>query len=355
MQINTNRQRTPLASLAVFARKRSASTLLLECLAMTILVLVSSRPISAQQKSEETTRSVSKGAPTFETNANLPAEPIGRDDLIGISVYDAPELTRSVRVDADGTIRLPMVQRRIDAAGLKPDDLEKSIRAALIDEQLLVDPIVAVSVIEYRSRPINVIGEVKNPTSFQAAGTVTLFDAISRAGGLTENAGPEIVVSSQKPGEGPNSPVLVRRILVTDLFNSMDPSMNMTLEGGELIRVPEAGHFYVFGNVREPGVFTIRNGSAATVLTALTQSRGLQPYTGKFGYIYRSETGNSSKSEIPVELKKIIDHELPDVQLQANDILYVPEATGKKNTVSAARTVEMLAVGMATTLFYIYH
>jgi hypothetical protein len=73
------------------------------------------------------------------------------------------------------------------------------------------------------------------------------------------------------------------------------------------------------------------------------------------GYIYRSETGNGTKNEIPVEFKKIINHELPDVQLQANDILYVPEATGKKNTASVARTVAMIGAGMATSLLYFYH
>jgi polysaccharide export outer membrane protein len=119
----------------------------------------------------------------------LPVEKIGPDDLIGITVYDAPELTRTVRVDAGGDIRLPMVPQHIKAAGLYPAELEKAISTVLIQENVLVDPVVTVSVVEYRSRPITVAGAVKTPVTFQATGTVTLLDAITRAGGLTENAG----------------------------------------------------------------------------------------------------------------------------------------------------------------------
>ena len=93
--------------------------------------------------------------------SNLPVERIGRDDLVGITVYDSPELTRTVRVGADGNIRLPMVQQHIHAAGLYPAELEAAITTALIQENVLVEPIVTVSVVEYRSRPITVVGAVR--------------------------------------------------------------------------------------------------------------------------------------------------------------------------------------------------
>jgi polysaccharide export outer membrane protein len=319
-----------------------------------VLVILMATSTCAQQTATATSRSVNNGPGTFDASTNLPSEPVGKNDLIGISVYDAPEFTRSVRVDGDGTIRLPMVEKHIPAAGFTPEELEKTVRAALIDEHILVDPIVSISVVEYRSRTINVVGEVKNPMTFQAVGTITLFDAISRAGGLTENAGSEIIVSSAKSKTGSDTP-LIRRIAVSDLLNSNDSSANLILEGGELVRVPEAGHFYTFGDVKQPGVFTIKNGFEPTVLTALVLSGGLLPYPTKFGFIYRDAVGSSAKNEIPVELKKIIDHKIPDVPLQANDILYIPEATGRKNTMAFARTVGMLGAGVGTTLLYIFH
>lgn len=130
--------------------------------------------------------------------SNLPVQKIGIDDLVGISTYDSPELTRTVRVATDGTIRLPMIKARIPVAGLLPSEAESAIAAELVKEEILVDPIVTVSLVESRSRPIVVSGAVKTPVTFQASGEVNLLDALARAGGLAEDAGPEILVSKTR-------------------------------------------------------------------------------------------------------------------------------------------------------------
>ena len=140
-------------------------------LAIVLLTLVAAGVLHAQDQPSTTgTMRAGAGATSLNASANLPVERIGKNDLIGITVYDSPELTRTVRVDSDGTIRLPMLEKHIQAAGLYPEDLEKAISADLIDEQVLVDPIVTVSVVEYRSRPINVVGAVRNPVTFQDTG-----------------------------------------------------------------------------------------------------------------------------------------------------------------------------------------
>ena len=100
----------------------------------------------------------------LDSTSNLPVQKIGVDDLIGISVYDSPELTRTVRVGADGAIRLPMVKARIAVEGLFPSEVEKAVTAELAKEEIMVDPIVTVSVVESRSRPISVSGAVKPPS-----------------------------------------------------------------------------------------------------------------------------------------------------------------------------------------------
>src|ERR1051325_6090008 len=89
--------------------------------------------------------------------ANLPTQKLGVDDLVAVSVYDAPELTRTVRVETDGSIHLPLLKNGIEASGVFPRQLETSIIAALKDEQILVDPVVKVTVVEYHSRPIAVM------------------------------------------------------------------------------------------------------------------------------------------------------------------------------------------------------
>jgi polysaccharide biosynthesis/export protein len=289
------------------------------------------------------------------TYSDLPIGRIGENDLLGITVYDSPELTRTVRVDSAGEIRLPMLQQPIKAAGLYPADLEKSITAALTGGQVLVDPVVTVTVVEYRSRPISVVGAVRTPVTFQATGTVTLLDAISQAGGLTENAGPEILVSENaNPGEA-DAPAVVWRIPVHGLIDAVDPSLDLVLHGGEQVRVPEAGKFYVLGNVHRPGAFSMTDGSQSTVLKALAMAEGLDHFTGNTAYIYRSGGSGGGKQEIPIELKRIMDRKAPDVPLQANDILYVPEATGRKATLTALDRMTLIGSSVGATLLYVYH
>src|ERR1700733_4548167 len=82
---------------------------------------------------------------------NLPAMKIGRNDLLQIAVYESPELSGTVRVNGDGYIRLPMLEREIKAEGFYPEAVEVQVRAALVNEKLVVAPFVTVTVAEYQS------------------------------------------------------------------------------------------------------------------------------------------------------------------------------------------------------------
>jgi polysaccharide biosynthesis/export protein len=322
---------------------------------LTTLLMTAAIVGAASAQQPRLLNQVGGGATVLSSSGDLPIERIGNDDLLGIAVYDAPELTRPVRVDANGEIRLPMLRKPIKAAGLYPADLETAITAALIEEHVLVDPVVTVTIAEFRSRPISVVGAVRTPITFQASGSVTLLDAISQAGGLTENAGPEILVSQKPEAGGVDQADLVRRIPVRGLIDAVDPSLNLALHGGEEVRVPEAGKFYVLGNVHHPGAFTITDGSQSTVLKALAMAEGLDHYSGSTAYIYRSDSSNTAKKEVPIELKKIMDRKAPDVPLLANDILYIPEATGRKATLGTLDRMSEIGAGVGTALLYIYH
>jgi polysaccharide export outer membrane protein len=249
---------------------------------------------------------------------NLPAQKLGIDDLVAVSVYDAPELTRSVRVEPDGTIHLPLLKEGIQAAGLLPRELEAGVAAALKSGEILVDPVVQITVVEYHSRPIAVMGAVKKPVTFQAVGAVTLLGALARAEGLSDEAGTEIVLTREDGA--------VERIPVKRLLNEADPAVNFVLHGGEEIRVPEAGKIFVVGNVRKPGAFLVRDGSEDSVLKLVALAEGLAPFSYKQAFIYRA------KQEIPIELDQILKRKTPDVPLQVGDVLYVPDNKGKRLT-----------------------
>jgi polysaccharide biosynthesis/export protein len=320
--------------------------------AVALLVFVAGGSISAQEPSG--IKRVGAGATSLNASSNLPMERLGRDDLIGITVYDSPELTRTVRVESDGDIRLPMLQKHIQVAGLYPGDLENAIRVALVNEHILVDPIVSVSVTEYRSRPIYVVGAVKSPLTFQVSGTMTLLDAISQAGGLTSDAGGEILVSQQTTTSDGEVSSRVERIPVHGLFDEVNPSLNLRLRGGEVIRVPQAGRVYVVGNVSKPGVFPITDGTESSVLKVLALSGGLEHYTQHTAYVYRVQERNRPRGEIPIQLKDILDRKSPDVPLLADDILYIPEATGRKNALTALNRLALLSVGISADLLVLY-
>lgn len=278
--------------------------------------------------------------------ANLPAQRIGRDDLLAVNIYQSPELTRTVRVGPDGAVRLPMLNQLIPADGLFPNQLEARIAEALKAEQLLVDPVVTVTLVEYRSRPISVAGAVKKPLVFQATGIVTLLDALTKAEGLTADAAAEILISRAQTMEGGRTATVVRRIPVRGLMDAADPELNLRLFGGEEIRVPEAGKVYLVGNVRRPGAYPVQDASDTTVLKVLALAEGLAPFAAKQAYIYRRDTANMVRNEIPIELQKILARKTPDLPLQPNDILYIPDNKGRRITVGALE--RMAGFGSAT-------
>ncbi len=285
-------------------------------------------------------------APRMEEvgKSNLPAQKLGANDLVAVSVYDSPEMTRTVRLDADGSISLPLLKQSIPAEGLLPRDLESSIESALRDEEILVEPIVKVTVVEYYSRPISIAGAVRKPVTFQAVGKVTLLEALARAEGLAPEAGLEILVSQPEQA--------LRHVPVKELIDAADPAMNIQLHGGEEIRVPEAGKIYVLGNVKKPGAFLVRDSADTSVLKLLALAEGLTPYSSRQAYIYRREGPGAPKKEIEIELESIMKRKSPDVALEANDILYIPDNTRKRATITTLEKSITLGGAIGAAIVY---
>lgn len=285
-------------------------------------VLVAALTAAAQQ-----TQIVPQAVADLSPSSNLVQQKVGPEDLIGLQVYDAPEFTRTVRVSADGTIRMAGLAEPIRVQGLMPDDISVLVKEALVRAQLYVDPFVTTTVMEYHSRPISVSGAVRTPTIFQAIGDVTLTDAIARAGGVVpDQAGPEIIVTKPNGDTGTQS---IQRIPYKALMSGAQPELNLRLVGGEKISIPDVDKFVVAGSVVRPGPYPVLDGNANTVMTAIAQAGGTIQYYRHVVYIYRpDQTG--ARHEIEVDLGKIQSRKLPDVTLQARDILYVPDSSGRR-------------------------
>jgi len=284
----------------------------------------------------------------YVDTTNLPVQKIGNEDLLWIQVYDSPEWTRSVRVLEDGMIRLPSL-KPVQAAGLFPVDVEAAIKDELKSEQLLVDPFVSVTILEYHSRPISVSGAVKNPTIFQAIGDVNLLDALAKAGGIsdTTTAGGELIITRPNGSTGES----IQRIPVRALIEGTDPALNVKLTGGEQIRVPVAATIIVSGNVVESGVFPVQDSGKSTVLTAIGQAKGLGMYRPTKAYIFRADA-TGTKHEIEVPLKAILTRKKPDVELQARDLLYIPN--NRRGEINAQLITILSGVGASTASALVY-
>jgi polysaccharide export outer membrane protein len=282
-------------------------------------------------------------------NSNLPSQRIGANDLLNVSVYGAPELSRTVRVSQEGSIQIPMLKASFPAEGKFPGELEGLIASALEKGKILVDPVVTVTVAEYVSRPISVIGAVKQPLTFQAFGNISLLDALSRAGGLTTDAGAEILLSRTQTAPGAEKQSsLALRIPVKQLIDQADGSLNFQLRGGEEIRVPEASRIFVMGNVKKPGAFAMRDSYDSTVLKVLALSEGLLPFAMDEAFIYRREGAENGRNEIAIPLAKILARKSPDVPLLPNDVLYVPDNKSRRMTMSMVDRLVTFGAGTAS-------
>ena len=120
---------------------------------------------------------------------------IGSGDLIGITVFDVPELTREVRVSQMGSISIPLVPARLTVAGLTELQAEQKIAEVLEAQGLVSHPEVNVIVREHKSKPITIVGAVTHPMVYEADRTVTLLEAIAEAGGIANDAGDTVIIA----------------------------------------------------------------------------------------------------------------------------------------------------------------
>jgi protein involved in polysaccharide export with SLBB domain len=149
-----------------------------------------------------------------------------------------------------------------------------------------------------------------------------LFEALAKAGGVTPDAGSVVLVSKSATD-------VPQKIDLKELQDNPEPSINITLTGGELISVPDAPKLYVTGNVAKPGPIPVKTADDATVLKVVADAGGLTQYYNNIAYIYRADA-TGKRQEIPVPLKKLMHREAQDVALMADDILLIPDDNGYK-------------------------
>jgi polysaccharide biosynthesis/export protein len=294
---------------------------------------------------------------------------IGPEDLLEISVFEAPELNRSVRVSASGEISLPLIGA-VQTAGLTPKTLE-FVLEELLRRSYMKDPHVSVFMKEMQSHPVSVFGAVKKPGVFQIDGPKSLVEILSMAEGLAEDAGDTVIVMhgaglpgaadpalDASPPKGkaeapaanvvPTSEDQARGTTVEsslkNLLESGDPRYNVVVYPGDVVKVTRAGIVYVEGGVKKPGGFMLKTNENISVLQAVALAEGLTPTaSGSHARIMRTDEATGTRTEIPIDLKKILAGGLTDPLLRPKDIVFVPNSTGKSVLYGSTQAVVSLS------------
>ena len=197
---------------------------------------------------------------------------IGAGDVLKITVWGHEDLTRAAVVAADGKMPFPLIGD-VPVASLNPTQLEVRLRELL--GVYIVDPQVSVVVQEYRSQKVFVLGEAEKPGTYALTGRSTLLDVLSQAGGPSKTAGRQVIVVRFPQSEGPVAPGAAgSKTLRANLKTLLDgdASENLVLESGDTIYIPKMTSFFVLGEVKRPGAFSLEKDTSA--LEAITLAGG---------------------------------------------------------------------------------
>lgn len=280
---------------------------------------------------------------------------LGPGDEIKVHQLNAEELDgRSARIDDMGYATLPLVGR-IKLGGATLEQAESLLASRL--SHLFVNPQPVVSIAEYRSQPVSVLGAVNTPGVLQLQGRKTLMEMLSLAGGLRPDAGGEVVIT-RRLGYGrvpvsnesvdPSGRFSTATIDAAGLVKGANPGDNIVIFPQDVISVPGSELIYVTGDVHKPGSFPLRDSNGISVLQAISLAEGLGPQaSAKNAKIFRARGGDQEKDEIRVDVQRILAGESSDFKMQPRDILFIPDSASKKAGYRAAEAAIQAVTGIA--------
>lgn len=239
-----------------------------------------------------------------------PEYPLGPGDIVKITVYNNPDLTTEAQISQTGTISFPLVGE-VKIGGLSRANAEKAIAKSLGDGGFVPNAHVNMLVTEYRSQQVSVIGEVNKPGKYPINQMVTLTDLIAMAGGISPKGG-NLVTIIRKDANGRT---VQYEVNFKNLLAGGDPERNVRIDSDDIIYVPQAPVFYIYGEVRQPGAYPLT--PDMTVRQALSLGGGLTPRGSENG-IQIDRKG--SNGQVSTHRARLTDRLRPD------DVVQVPEA-----------------------------
>jgi polysaccharide export outer membrane protein len=232
---------------------------------------------------------------------------IGPNDTLKIRVYDHEDMSGEARVSADGTIAFPLLGQ-VGVAGLSPSEAGQRLARMLDEQGFLKDPQLSVTVAEFRSQEVSVLGFVNKPGSYALDKENTVAGLIAKAGGVAVEGDDRAIVTNVRDGRPGRTEVDLKRVLEQGGITE-----DVAVRGGDVIFVPRAPTFYIYGEVQRPGAYRLER--QMTVAQAISLGGGVTS-RGSDRRVKIQRKSGEEQSEIDVGLTDL---------LRKDDVVYVGE------------------------------
>lgn len=262
---------------------------------------------------------------------------IGAGDLLAVSVYGAADFNTEVRVADSGEISLPLIGS-VRVAELTIEQAALLVQKRLSDGGYFTDPQVSIFEKEYATQGISVLGEVQKPGIYSLLGARSLFDAVSAAGGLTPKAGNSITITHRTKPLEPQTVVLPSNL-------TFPAESNVPVLPGDTVVVSKAGIVYIVGDVHMPSGIVMEN-PHLSVLQAVAMAQGTNT-TAKLSKTVLIRKTPSGPQKLPIRLDHIMTAKMEDIQLQPEDIVFIPRSAGKAAAQRSLEAILQAATGAA--------
>lgn len=345
-----------------------------------VVGIVNTSSIYAQQRGAEPQQErTAIQSPSIEQgNARLLSDPdkdyrINPGDVIQVQIEDAPELSHYYQVNSSGHIEMPVLGL-VEAKKKTTFELARLIAKGLREGEYLNNPNVLITIKQYRNQTFFIQGAVRLPGVYQTEGRPSLLTMISLAGGLADNhgsiafilrpnktkkSGPEAdnqiaSLQDQTSGSDQTTPTQADdqtagsdqmqspsgagaqasaadsdyemiKVNISALYRGQ---FDQKVEPGDIINIPRADIFFIAGEVKAPGSFTLKEGTTLRQAVSLAQGMTFNAKASR-GVIFREDPISGSRQEIKVDISDVMNGKREDILLLANDVVIIPNSRTK--------------------------
>jgi len=260
-------------------------------------------------------------APSTTAPENVSEYPIGPKDLLEIRVLEVPELNVERRVSDGGLLDLPLLGL-FSVSGMTATEVRDRLQT-LLTSKYVNRANVSVTVKEFASKPVSIVGAVQKPGSLSISGRWYLLQAVSAAGGLTEAAGKKIFVLRRAE----NGLTDTLEIKTDDLFRNNTMQWNVLLQPGDTVNIPARRMVRVFclGEVKNAGALEFDSDDRISLLSVIAKAGGLTDRASNSIRIKRRGPDGKDVQTV-ANYRRIVAGKDPDPVLKADDVLIVKES-----------------------------